>query len=109
MERGRLYDGKQTQPRDVLLEIASLDVRIRDARDETVLRTWAWADVAVLSPPGGGLKGTLSHKTDSDCRLVVPDEIWAGSIAPHLKTHEGLPRAPLIAVLCVASVAFIAA
>ena len=109
MERGRLFDGKQAQPLDVLLEIASLDVRIRDARDQSVLKTWDWADVIVLSPPGGGLKGTLSHKADADCRLVVPEDIWAGSIAPHLKPHESLPRAPLVVMLCVASVAFLAA
>jgi predicted Zn-dependent protease len=106
METGRFYDGKQTRHREVRLAFAVLDLRIFDEAG-LPLATWIWVDVIVVNPPGGGLRAVLSHKAEPDCRLVVSDHAWASFVAPHLPRQDLLPGAPVVTLLCLASVLFI--
>lgn len=108
MERARFHDGTQLRPRDALIDASGGSLRIYDAISGAVLKEWQWPEVVCMSAPGGGMQGVLSHRLEADCRLVVPDGAWADLILPNLVTPPRVFGAPMVAVLFLASLLFLA-
>jgi Zn-dependent protease with chaperone function len=107
--RAKFYDGRQMRPIDVLIGAHELDLVIMTATDGTPMRNWAWKDVVVMSRPGGGVEGVLSHRSEADCRLVIDEGLWASEIALKLPARNPLPPMGNYLALFLGAIAVVAA
>lgn len=108
MTRAKLYDGKQARPIDVLIDAQELDLVIMHGAHGAPLLKWPWKEVVVMSRPGGGLEGVLSHRIQADCRLVIDEGVWANEIALKLPAKNPLPPMGNYIALFLAAVAVVA-
>lgn len=105
------YDGLQSSPKKVSLEITAEVLVLRLQKDNAVLRIWYWQDVRVTNWPSGGVPGVLSHIKETDARLVIPAEEWPriSKENPILKSGDPFRKAGFFVSLGAAGILVTAA